>query len=80
MILKDLAYRQSSIALTAFTKNIGSLWVLGKASKSKVLLLLHLLQMSKLSPRHKSAPQHSLKAEESMKSQRGEEGGSNFVR
>lgn len=78
MILKDLAYRQSSIAVTAFTKNIGSLWVLGKASKSKVLLLHHLLQMSKLSLRHRSAPQRSLKGEEGMKSQRDEEGGSNL--
>lgn len=77
MILKDLAYRQSSIAVTAFTKNIGSL-VLGKASKSKVLLLHHLLQMSKLSLRHKSAPQHSLKSKEGLNSQKGEEGGSNL--
>lgn len=78
MILRGLAYRRSSIVVTAFTKNIGSLRVLGKARKSKVLLLHHLLQMSKLSLRHKSARQLSLKGEESVESQKGEEGGSNL--
>lgn len=76
MVLRDLACRQSSIVVTAFTKNTGSRWVLGKARKSKVLLLHHLLQMCRLSLRNKSARQLSLKGEEGVKSQKGEEGGS----
>lgn len=43
MMLAGLAHRQSSIAVIAFEKNVGSLWVLEKAINSKALLSHHLL-------------------------------------
>lgn len=55
MMLAGLAHRQSSIAVIAFEKNVGSLWVLEKAINSKALLSHHLLYMSKLSLGNKNA-------------------------
>ena len=41
--LAGLAHRQSSRAVIAFEKNVGSLWVLEKAINNNVLLSHHLL-------------------------------------
>lgn len=43
--------------LLLLRKNIGSLWVLGKASKSKVLLSHHLLELFNLSLPQENAQQ-----------------------
>ena len=40
MIVKDLAYRQSSIVATAFKENIAFLWVTGKPVKAKYFCLI----------------------------------------